>query len=118
MNCLSISYRTADIEIRKQLSFDSAQKRSIMSALTADGGECVLLCTCNRTELYFGGAALDTAARLLTSYSGAEDLPEHLRIYEGENAYRHLFRVACGIDSMLIGEDEILRQVKEFGVQP
>lgn len=114
MNCLSISYRTADIEIRKQLSFDDAQKRSILSALTVDGGECVLLCTCNRTELY-SNAEPEAAIAILSEASGIakSKLAPCVSIYCGEKAEAHLFRLACGMDSMIIGEDEILRQVRD-----
>lgn len=95
--------------MREQFSFDPEKR----GELRGDMGKCVILCTCNRTEMYFTGADIEAAAALLKRYSGVDNIPEYLHVYEDEGALRHLFRVACGIDSMLIGEDEILRQVKE-----
>ena len=108
MEALGISYRNAPVSVRERFSFDSEKRAEIRAAL----GRAVVLCTCNRTELYFTDTTVG-AAEILARYSGAENLPEYLHTYGGESALRHLFRVASGIDSMLIGEDEILRQVKE-----
>lgn len=113
MNCLSINFRTADINIRKLLAFDKIQKQRIISALTSDGGECTVLCTCNRTEIYCS-ADINSALNILSEESGIEvtGLSPHILVYYGEKAQEHLFKLACGMDSMVIGEDEILRQVK------
>ena len=114
MNCLSVSFRTADINIRKQLAFDSEQKKSVVSALTAEGGECVVLCTCNRTEIYCCEDA-EKALDIFSEISGLAGtrLTPHVSVYCGNKAEEHLFRLACGIESMIIGEDEILRQIKD-----
>lgn len=98
MNCLSISFRTSDISIRKQLAFDSEQKKSIFSALTADGGECVVLCTCNRTEVYCF-AYTKKALNVISEVSGLAKtkLTPHVSVYCGYKAEEHLFRLACGI---------------------
>ncbi len=109
MKALGISYKNAPVSVRERFSFDAAKRGEMRGEL----GNCVILCTCCRTELYFTDADTDKASELLTRYSGTDNIPEFLRTYEGDNALRHLFRVACGIDSMLVGEDEILRQVKE-----
>lgn len=109
MICLSISYKNADISVRERLAFDPEKR----AAIAGEIGKCLVLCTCSRTELYFTDADIGSAGALLAEYSGVGNLPEYLRTYEGDTALRHLFRVVCGIDSMLIGEDEILRQVKE-----
>ncbi len=109
MKALSINYRKADVSVRERFSFDAEKRTEIRAAL----GKSVVLCTCNRTELYFTEATVEKASALLAEYSGFDSISEYLRIYEGEKSLRHLFRVASGIDSMIIGEDEILRQVKE-----
>lgn len=109
MYCLSINYKKADVSVRGRFSFDT-EKRDVLRRKV---GHAVVLCTCNRTELYFTGMTAEDAAGLLADISGEDSVPEYLRTYESAGAVRHLFRVACGIDSMLIGEDEILRQVKE-----
>ena len=108
MKALGISYKNAPVAVREKFSFDAEKRAALRSAI----GHAAVLCTCNRTELYFTDKAVDAAA-LLVKYSGFEQIPEYLHTYEGEGALRHLFRVSSGIDSMLIGEDEILRQVKE-----
>lgn len=114
MNCLSVSFRTADINIRKQLAFDSEQKRAVISALTAEGGECVVLCTCNRTEVYCL-ADTERALNVLSEVSGLAKtkLTPYVSVYCGKKAEEHLFRLACGMESMIIGEDEILRQIRD-----
>jgi len=109
MKALGINYRNADVSVRERFSFAADKRAEIRSAL----GHAVVLCTCNRTELYFTESTIEKASALLAEYSGIDSISEYLRIYEGEKALRHLFRVASGIDSMIIGEDEILRQVKE-----
>ena len=114
MNCLSVSFRTADINIRKRLAFDSSQKKTIVSALTSEGGECVVLCTCNRTEIYCL-ADKKTAMDVLSEVSGMAKtkLAPHISVYCEHKAEEHHFRLACGMESMIIGEDEILRQIRK-----
>lgn len=78
--------------------------------------ECVILCTCNRTELYFCGNkdSVSVAENLLSDYSGIECdlLRKHLCLFYSDKAVLHLFRVVSGIESMVNGEDEILGQVR------
>ena len=106
MKALSISFRGADINIRDRLVFTPEIRLRLRERI---GG--VVLCTCCRTELYFSGD-VGAAIRALSEFSGI-DTARYVRVYEGEDAIKHLFRVACGLDSAIIGEDEILRQVKE-----
>ena len=108
MKAIGINYRNAGVPVRGKLSF-SAEERAVLRRKL---GASVILCTCNRTEVYFTEADTETVIKLLAEKSGS-DISEYLRTYENEGAIRHLFRVASGIDSMVIGEDEILRQVKE-----
>ncbi|MCI8703507.1 MAG: glutamyl-tRNA reductase [Anaerotignum sp.] len=119
MNCVSVTYRTAPLWVREKAAFHREQLAAFYHAARESGiSGCVLLSTCNRTELFFCGKTQEdcrTAENLLARECGtplAELLP-YFRIYQGEGAARHLFRVASGIDSMLMGEDEILGQVKE-----
>ena len=109
MKAISISYRNADVSVRERFAFDESGYSDITEKL----GKSVILCTCNRTELYFTGRPVREAVKFLAEISGMDNITEYIRIYEDVKAMRHLFRVACGIDSMVIGEDEILRQVKE-----
>ena len=77
----------------------------------------VVLCTCNRSEVYVSGTkyAIGELQREIADYKNIrlEELLKYLNIYSGESAIRHLFKVACGFDSMVLGEDEILGQVKD-----
>ncbi len=106
MKALSISFRGAEINIRDRLAFTPEIRLRLRERI---GG--VVLCTCCRTELYFPGD-IEAAISALSEFSGI-DLARIVRIYEGEDALKHLFKVACGLESAIIGEDEILRQVKE-----
>ena len=118
MYCVSISYKSADIELRKKLVFNQDRIKKITSGLTEGGfvSECVMLCTCNRTEIYFCGekGSEDEVVSAIADNSGIDKilLSKHLLFFCGDNSIIHLFKVACGIDSMVIGEDEILGQTK------
>lgn len=118
MYCISIYYKIADIELRRKLAFDENIRYKITSELISGNciSECVMLCTCNRTEVYFCGkkGAEKNVVRALAENSGITEtsLSKHLMLFYDDNAITHLFKVACGIDSMVIGEDEILGQTK------
>ncbi len=119
MFCISINHKNAGADVRSSFAFSKERRREIRAELSEKGLEqTVLVCTCNRTELYFTGedrCCTDIAAETLAAASDhqLEDIAVYLRIYYGTKAVRHLYRVACGIDSMIVGEDEILRQIKE-----
>lgn len=118
MYCLSISYKNSALNIRKQFAFSENIQKSLLKALTETRhiNECVVLCTCNRTELYFVGDdnAPDTAKKALAKYSDFDisSLSKQLFMFYGDKAVYHLYNVTSGIDSMVVGEDEILGQVK------
>ena len=120
MNILSITYRKAPQDIRERFSFTEEEQKTFAddACRTIEPvTQCVVLSTCNRMELYFDGGS--AAVRSMEQFLCREKqislkaaLPYFL-IYEGDGAVRHLMRVVSGIDSMVLGEDEILRQVKE-----
>jgi len=116
--CVSISYKSAGIELRKRLAFNENICNKIISELMGSSyvSECVMLCTCNRTEVYFCGEkdSVNGVVRVLAHNAGVAEtlLSKHLLFFCDDNAILHLFKVACGIDSMVIGEDEILGQTK------
>ena len=119
MYCISVSHKNADLNIRKKLAFSSEKKSEITAKLMMDGivSECVMLCTCNRTELYYCGNEL-SKNQIIHILSQAADinstlLAKHIRYFFGDKAIYHLFKVASGIESMVIGEDEILGQTKQ-----
>lgn len=118
MYCISVNYKNSDVNIRKKLAFsENVQKEFLTELINGKTvSECVILCTCNRTELYFCGNedSVNTVQNLLSSYSGIECdlLKKHLYLFYSDKAVMHLFRVVSGIESMVIGEDEILGQIK------
>lgn len=118
MFCISISHKNSGIEIRKKFAFPESVQKKISYELikSKEVSECVVLCTCNRTEIYFcGNENSERNVKIkLSEYSGisVNDFAQYIRVYHYDSAIRHLFRVSCGIESMVIGEDEILGQVK------
>ena len=111
-----MSYRTAPVEIRERLAVIPSHLAEQARRLQANGelDEVVLLSTCNRVEIY--GATRHEARSLdsLLKVVGCSehDLRLHGYVIENGNAVRHLFRVASGLDSMVLGETEITGQVK------
>lgn len=122
---LSISHKTAALEIRKLFAFTGEQQKELLEALCKEAGadESVVISTCNRTEIYTFYSKEEQQQKLFSKMqrvilekAGAlkvEHITDYLRFYQGEKAVRHLFLVASGLDSMVIGEDQILGQVKK-----
>ena len=116
---LGISHATAPVEIRERLSFGPDQIPASLRALTALPGvsEAALLSTCNRTEIYAHVEEGRDAA--LAEWLAAERTPEDPGVqgrfytHAGDAAVQHLFRVACGLDSQILGEPQILGQIKD-----
>ncbi|WP_049621844.1 glutamyl-tRNA reductase [Frateuria defendens] len=116
---LGLNHLTAPVGLREQVAFDAADADAALRELRSEPGveEAMILSTCNRTELYVSVAA------------GAEDAPQHwlyrhrhltpgkldefLYRHDEDAAVRHMFRVATGLDSMVLGEPQILGQVKD-----
>ena len=113
---LGLSHRTAPLEARERAALPEPAARRLLGALreAPDVAEAVVLSTCNRTEVYAvaGGAA--TLARELVAHTAltASELEAVAFVKAGEDAVRHLFRVAAGLDSMVLGEPEIRAQVR------
>lgn len=118
MYCISINYKNSDVNIRKKLAFSESVQKDFLAEFITDENvsECLIVCTCNRTELYFCGneQSVSIAENLLSRYCGIDCdlLKKHLYLFYADKAVCHLFRVASGIESMVIGEDEILGQIK------
>jgi len=118
---IGCNHRTAPVELRERVAFTSEQALEAAGELRKRGilEEAVVLSTCNRSELYGvpadSGAAVTVAMEdFLTSYHRISPAELHGRTYRwfGSDAVRHLFRVAAGLDSMLLGEAEILGQLR------
>lgn len=117
---VGLNHRTAPVEIRERLSVSEVRLGEVTAALTrlrAVEGACVLS-TCNRVEVLVSSTSEDVVDRVVDwlAHHGAttrEALEPHLYIRRGSEAVTHLFRVASGLDSMLIGEPQIAGQVKK-----
>ncbi len=112
-----LSYKTAPVALREQLAVSPSKLGCHGCRLRVVGGldEVVLLSTCNRVEIY--GVAPEVNGNVKSIFQLLAKFPcdvrEHLYVYEGEVAVRHLFSVASGLDSMVLGETEITGQVKD-----
>ncbi len=119
MDCISINYKKVPLDIRETYAFSTEQQTEFAAFLkeTYGIGCVVVLSTCNRSELYFcsDGGRSEQIENALAAYKNIprEDILNHIYSYQGDRALRHLFFVASGLDSMVLGEDEILHQIKE-----
>ncbi|USG64165.1 glutamyl-tRNA reductase [Brevibacillus ruminantium] len=118
---VGLNYKTAPVEIREKFTFsdDGTSRALYLLSQTKSIAECVILGTCNRTEIYVVCDQLnvgrDYTLRFLAEWFGVskETFKEHLYIKGNEQAIEHLFRVSCGMDSMVMGETQILGQVRD-----
>jgi glutamyl-tRNA reductase len=113
--CLGLSHKTAPLAVRERMALPKEEQLAVLQRLGTAPTEALFVSTCNRVELYRVGAGEDVVEALraeLTLLGGPEVLP-HTYLLQGEEALRHLFRVASSLDSMVVGEPQILGQVKE-----
>lgn len=117
---VGLNYRTAPVEVRENFTFSEKDLPEALKALmeTKSIMECVIVATCNRTELYAVVDRHHLCGHYIRSFMEKWfNLPRgqftnHLYMSEDEDAIQHLFKVTCGLDSMVIGETQILGQVK------
>ena len=115
LTVIGLNHHTAPLAIREQLAFAAAALPEAVRDLSVNAAaEAVILSTCNRTELYCVGEA-DMIINWLANYQGvnAADIRPYLYTLGCSETIRHAFRVACGLDSMVLGEAQILGQMKE-----
>jgi len=116
---LGLNHNTAPVEVREKLAFASDALEEALRNLCARPGveEAAILSTCNRTELYCAQTALDKelVAEWVSGFHGLdlETLRPYLYVHQDCEAVRHMLRVASGLDSMVLGEPQILGQVKD-----
>ncbi len=113
---VGLSHRTASLETRERFAFEGTALREALEWLRERGAdECVILSTCNRTEIYACTLHDNLLVDFLHEWEGLppSTLQPYLYIKRGEEAIEHLFRVAAGLDSQVLGESEILAQVKQ-----
>jgi glutamyl-tRNA reductase len=115
---VGLNHHTAPIEVREAVAFSPEAQREALPALKRHTGadEVVLLSTCNRSEIYLRGPglqSLDAADHWLRCQAAGGDIAPHLYRRVDEAVAHHAFRVASGLDSMVLGEPMILGQVKQ-----
>lgn len=113
MFCISINHKNTPADVRERFAFTTKGQRQFTERLKAEVGGCVVLSTCNRMEIYF----TDKYEQVEKLLSNDREVPVSLirrysMNYEGFQCVLHLCRVACGMDSMVLGEVEIIHQVK------
>ena len=113
MFCISINHKNTPADVRERFAFTTKGQRQFTERLKAEVGGCVVLSTCNRMEIYF----TDKYEQVEKLLANDRDVPVSLirkysMNYEGFQCMLHLCRVACGMDSMVLGEVEIIHQVK------
>lgn len=113
MFCISINHKNTPADVRDRFAFTTKGQRQFTERLKAEVGGCVVLSTCNRMEIYF----TDKYEQVEKLLANDREVPVGLirrysMNYEGFQCMLHLCRVACGMDSMVLGEVEIIHQVK------
>jgi len=116
-----VNHRTAPVEVRECLSFTGQSLPEALARIGADPAiaGCVILFTCNRTEIYAAARELDEALNAIRGHLSRlsrvdiAGIKNYTYVHTLHDAVRHLFRVAAGLDSMLLGEPQILGQVRD-----
>ena len=116
LNVVGLNHQTAPLSIREKLAFAAALLPDAVSQLVSSHAakEAVILSTCNRTEIYSVGDT-EQIIRWLAAYQhlDVEEIRPYLYTLGCSDTIRHVFRVACGLDSMVLGEPQILGQIKD-----
>lgn len=117
---VGVNHKVAPISIREKVSFTEAKKIEATDYILDQGIlEVVILSTCNRSEIYFTSKAKDIKKAVVTlknfynEFFSIENIEEYLFEKTGKEALEHLYRVSAGLDSIVLGEDQILGQVKD-----
>ncbi|MBG9097565.1 glutamyl-tRNA reductase, partial [Neisseria meningitidis] len=116
LTAVGLNHQTAPLSIREKLAFAAACLPEAVRNLARSNAatEAVILSTCNRTELYCVGDS-EEIIRWLADYHSLpiEEISPYLYTLGMQETVRHAFRVACGLDSMVLGEPQILGQIKD-----
>ena len=118
---IGLSHHSSPVELRERFAFAEAEIPGALQSLRDSGvaGEAVILSTCNRVEIYAAttltpdAAVIELKNFLVTHHAFNDRLGDQLYSFAEPHSLHHLFKVACGLDSMVLGETEILGQLKE-----
>lgn len=114
--CVGLSHKTAPLSVRERLALAEPEQVATLKQLGESVPEAMLVSTCNRVEFYAAAPTLEggrEAIRQAIGSLGGEEALGHLYEHHGDAALLHLFRVASSLDSMVVGEPQILGQVKD-----
>lgn len=117
---LGLSYKKADAEIRGHFSLDESAKEALLNQARSNGVESLIVTsTCNRTEIYgFAEHPYQLIQLLCDNTKGTvEEFQKYAYIYKGKEAISHLFRVGSGLDSQILGDFEIIGQLKKSTIE-
>jgi glutamyl-tRNA reductase len=113
---IGINHWDAPVDLREKFSLGDQQSKSLLDGAKREGISSIfVVSTCNRTEIYARETTPHELVRLLTTYSNGslDEFHKYGFEYEGERAVKHLFKVATGLDSQILGDLQIIKQVKE-----
>jgi glutamyl-tRNA reductase len=116
---VGLSHRSAPVELRERVDFSRAGLERALEAIEHGGltHDAVVLSTCNRSEIYATlerDSDVESLTRFFSEYHGLPhpEIARHLYVHRGVDVARHLFRVAAGLDSLVVGEPQVFGQVK------
>jgi len=118
---VSVNYKTADVAMREKLAFNDQEIENALVTLNNQKSilECVILSTCNRTEVYAVVDQIHTGKYYIQSFladwfdQSLDTIKQYTNVLTENDAVEHLFRVTSGLDSMVLGETQILGQMKD-----
>ena len=115
---IGINHKTATVAIREKVAFSPARLREALHSISLFAKERMILSTCNRTEIYIADKKALSALQLthwLADFHSItiDQLSPYIYSYHDDQTVRHLLRVACGLDSLVLGESQILGQLKD-----
>lgn len=113
LTIVGVNYHNAPLEIRNKFAFSANAIQRIYQD-TPSAHDIFILSTCNRTEIYTTSGELNKLFQVFENYTAVtkEEISKYTFVKEGDEAIRHLFKVASGIDSQILGDYEIVRQIK------
>ena len=111
---VGINYKNANQDVRDKVSFTDNQKMDFMQKASELGVEqCMVLSTCNRSEVFFWAEQTEVVRKLYSESFSETEIAGYLDCRSGDEALSYLYRVTAGLESMVLGEDQILGQVKD-----
>ena len=116
LNLIGLNHKTAPLNIRERFVFSSDFiSHALLDLKKKTGSEAIILSTCNRTEIYFTSKKIGKVCEWLAEFHQIKlsQLKKYLYIYKERDVVIHSYRVASGLDSMVLGETQILGQIKQ-----